>query len=695
MPFSPKLTPMLLYALTIFLSAFLLFQVQPLIAKIILPWFGGSAAVWNTCMLFFQAALLGGYGYAHWIIQKQRTERQIKIHSILLGISILALPIMPGNQWKPNGTENPSIAILLLLLVTIGLPYFLLSTTSPLLQAWYSRQFNGAIPYRLFALSNFASLLALLSYPPLVEPNFTAKTQAYAWSGGYALFVLACIFTAWKSKDAIYHAEADQSAPIPPTVGDQFMWMGLSACASILLLAVTTHLTQDVAAIPFLWLIPLVLYLLTFILAFETSRFYYRPVFLPLAFFALGLVSWMLKPDRAAWLPKAFPDPSDWGLPRLIAAYSLSMFFMALACHGELARLKPHPRYLTSFYFMLSIGGAVGGVFVGLLAPNLFNSYYEFPGGLALTAILLCLAMVRGQEQWIEESKIRMAGLAVVVLCLGAFMMQLGRVVRLELDGYRVVMRNFYGQLRVEEENGIRKLMHGVINHGQQYVDPAKRRIISNYYCAESGVGKLMGARLPGVPQRVGIVGLGTGNLTGYARKGDSYRVYEINPQVIQLANSEFTYLKDAETPIELSLGDARLSLEREPVQNFDVLTIDAFSGDAVPVHLLTKEAFALYWKHMKPNGVLAVHISNKYLELKPVVAGSATSVGKKSLVIEYDETEDPGEVCFGSTWVLVLSAETAATLPNLMKQGQIEQPTAGFRTWTDDFSSMFDILKK
>ena len=668
-----------------------------MIAKIILPWFGGSAAVWNTCMLFFQAALLAGYGYAHWIVQKQRTDRQIRIHSILLGLSVLALPILPGNNWKPSGTENPSIAILVLLLATIGLPYFLLSTTSPLLQAWYTRQFKGAIPYRLFALSNFASLLALLSYPPLVEPNFSAKIQAYGWSVAYAVFVALCIFTAWRSKDAVFESQNDEGYvnATPPSIGDQLMWMGLAACASILLLTVTTHLTQDVAAIPFLWLIPLVLYLLTFILAFETSKFYFRPVFLPLAFLSLGLVSWMLKPDRASWLPSWFIDPSDWGMPRMIAGYSAAMFFMALACHGELARLKPHPRYLTSFYFMLSVGGAVGGTFVGLIAPNLFNAYYEFPGGLALTAILLCLAMVRGEEEWIEQSKLRMAGLAVVVLCLGAFMVQLGRVVRYELVGYRVVMRNFYGQIRTEEENGIRKLMHGVINHGQQYLAPDKRRLITNYYCPESGVGKLMLSRKPGMAQRVGIVGLGTGNLTAYGKKGDSYRVYEINPQVIELANSEFSYLKDAEQPVEIALGDARLSLEREPIQNFDVLTIDAFSGDAVPVHLLTKEAFALYWKHMKPNGVLAVHISNKYLELKPVIAASAESVGKKGLVIDYDESDDPGEVCFGSTWVLVMAKETADGLTNLVRQGEFLKPDPNFRTWTDGFSNMFGILKR
>ena len=687
---------MLFYALTIFLSAFLLFQVQPMIAKFILPWFGGSAAVWGTCMLFFQAALLGGYGYAHWIVQRQKTVKQIKIHSIILGLSLLTLPILPSERWKPTGTENPSIAILILLLVTIGLPYFALSTTSPLLQAWYSRQFQGAIPYRLFALSNFASLLALLSYPPVVEPNSTAKLQAYGWSAGYAAFVIFCIFTAWRSKDIEYTPEAasDDAMAEPPNLGDQMMWMGLSACASILLLTVTTHLTTDVASIPFLWLIPLVLYLLTFILCFETPKFYYRPVFLPLAFLSIGLISWMLKPDRPSWLASSFPDPSDWHMPGLIAGYSLCMFFIAMSCHGELVRLKPHPKYLTSFYFMLSVGGAMGGLFVGLIAPNLFNSFYEFPGGLALSAVLLALAMVRGKEEWFEASKLRMAGLGLTVLCLGGLMVQLGRVVKFELSGYRVVMRNFYGQLRVEEENGIRKLMHGVINHGQQYVDPGLRRVISNYYCTESGVGRLMATRKQGVPQRVGIIGLGTGNLTAYGRKGDLYRVYEINQQVLQLAKTEFTYLKDAEMPLEIAMGDGRLSLEREEPENFDTLTLDAFSGDSVPVHLLTKEAFAVYWRHMKPNGVLAVHISNKYLELKPVVAASAFASGKKALLIEYDETGAEGEVCFGSTWVLVLSAETLQAMPELMRYGTMLEPTAGFRVWTDDFSNMFSILK-
>ncbi len=647
-------------------------------------------------MLFFQAALLGGYGYAHWIIQKQKTGKQIRIHAVILGLSLLVLPILPSDRWKPTGTENPSISILILLLVTIGLPYFALSTTSPLLQAWYSRQFQGAIPYRLFALSNFASLLALLSYPPLVEPNSTAKLQAYGWSVGYGLFVIFCIFTAWKSKDIEYipEAKSEDALAVPPSFGDQLMWMGLSACASILLLTVTTHLTSDVAAIPFLWLIPLVLYLLTFILCFETTRFYYRPVFLTLAFLSIGLTAWMLMPERPSWLPAWFPDPSDWNMPNLIAAYSLSMFFIALSCHGELVRLKPHPKFLTGFYFMLSVGGAVGGLFVGLIAPNLFNSYYEFPGGLALAAILLALAMVRGKEDWFEASKLRMAGLAVIVLCLGGLMVQLGRVVKHELSGYRVVKRNFYGQLRVEEEDGIRKLMHGVINHGQQYVDPAKRRVINNYYCTESGVGRLMATRNPSIPQRVGIIGLGTGNLTAYGRKGDLYRIYEINQQVVDLANTEFTYLKDAEMPIEIAMGDGRLSLEREQPENFDILTLDAFSGDSVPVHLLTKEAFAAYWRHMTPNGVLAVHISNKYLELKPVVAASTAASGKKAFLIDYEESGAEGEVCFGSTWVLVMSEATLKSLPQLQKYGSALEPTAGFRAWTDDFSNMFSILK-
>ncbi len=667
-----------LYAITIFLSAFLLFQVQPIIAKTILPWFGGSSAVWSTCMLFFQAALLAGYLYAHGVIKKLDGRRQAMVHIGLLAVSLALLPIIPNLAWKPAGGENPTWRILGLLATTIGLPYFLLSTTSPLLQAWYSRANSGAIPYRLFALSNFASFLALVSYPPLVEPNLANRTQAIIWSAAYGAFVLVCAAAAWFSRadsDAAVSAEEIDGEPAPG-IQTLLLWIGLAACPSILLLTVTTHLTQDVASIPFLWIIPLVIYLLTFILCFESKRFYWRPVYLVLAVPALAGMAYML-----------WPNAQEITMKQSVGFFLGAFFVIAMVCHGELVRLKPHPKHLTLFYVMLSVGGAIGGVFVGLIAPNLFNAYYEFQIGLGITACLIVTVLMPQ-----DEKKQRIWGTAMLVV-LGGYLAFLGVVQRDLMKGYVTVARNFYGQLRIEQDDDVRKLMHGVINHGTQVMTEEERRKQTTYYCPSSGVGEAILARDEGLPQRIGVIGLGTGTLASYGRAGDFVHIYEINPIVLNLAHSEFTYLKDTPAKVEVTMGDARLSLEREASQGFDVLAVDAFSGDSIPVHLLTREAFRLFFNHMKPHGILAVHISNRYLDLKPVVAAAAAEFGKVSLLYERDETDEEPQ-CFGSTWVLVTDKTLRDTRPRLFEQGFEIFPTAGFRTWTDDYSNLYKILK-
>jgi SAM-dependent methyltransferase len=693
---------MLLYSLTIFLSAFLLFEVQPIIAKMILPWFGGTSAVWSTCMLFFQLVLLLGYLYAHWLHRTFRPRRQAIVHIAVLAVSFAALPILPNPYWKSGAVAQPSLRILALLAVTVGLPYFLLSSTSPLLQAWYARNHKEGLPYRLFALSNFASMLALLSYPLLVEPNLPNRMQAWIWSGVYIAFAAVCALTGWRSANhpaaALDGPAANAAAAGPaPSWPLRFLWLGLAAAASVLLLAVTNHLTQDVAAIPFLWILPLTLYLLTFILCFEAPRLYLRPVFLPLVAIALAFMAFELWPGRndvdIYWVGQL----ARLSLRIVIPAMAASLFVCCMACHGELARLKPHPRYLTGFYVTVSLGGAVGGLFVGLLAPNLFRAYYEFPVGLALCLLMVTLVLARALASY--RGALRLAGTAALVLVLAGYLWCLTAIMRTMVTGYRVVARNFYGLLRVYdsgdprfEEDAARKLVHGVINHGEQMLREEYRRMPVTYFCPQSGIGRVMRA-LEGHPRKIGILGLGCGTLAAYGRPGDTLRIYEINPLVLDIARSEFSYLTDTPAKVEVATGDGRLVLESEPDQQFDLLVMDAFSGDSVPVHLITREAFQMYFRHLKPGGILAVNISNKYLNLEPVMERASNAFGKLGLVYHYEPGEAE-EFCFSCSWTLIMNPATADVHPELLTRTKVLRPQRPFRIWTDDFSNMFSILK-
>ena len=377
------------YAVTIFLSAFLLFQVQPLIAKIILPWFGGSAAVWSAALLFFQLVLLAGYAYAHFVMARLRPKAQFGVHAGLLAVSCALLPILPSPSWKTPEAGDPTLRILLLLAATIGLPYFLLSSTSPLLQAWYVRRTGSRAPYRLFALSNFGSMLALVSFPFLVEPRLASTHQAYAWSAAYVLFAALCGYTAFASRAARDpKIERDTETAAPPSVGSLALWVALAACASTLLVAITNHLSQNVAPIPLLWVLPLTLYLLTFILAFESDRIYRRWLFMPLLVPALGGMAYMI-----------WADSGNLKIKWLIPGFALGLFLCCMVCHGELAQRKPSPRYLTTFYLMVSLGGAMGGIFVALIAPRVFHSYLELQIGLVACALLAIAVLwnVRGR----------------------------------------------------------------------------------------------------------------------------------------------------------------------------------------------------------------------------------------------------------------------------------------------------------
>jgi len=684
---------MLFYALTISLSAFLLFEVQPVIAKIILPWFGGSSAVWSTCMLFFQLVLLLGYAYAHWL-NKLAPRKQAIAHVSLLAVSLAVLPIIPSPAWKHSSIGQPSLTILALLAVTVGLPYFLLSATSPLLQAWYARSHKAGLPYRFFALSNFFSMLALLSYPFLIEPNLASRTQALVWSAAFVVFALLCGLTAWRASAYTVGPSGDATADrnqhvTPPTAAARLLWLGLAASASILLLAVTTHLTQDVAAIPFLWILPLAAYLLSFIVCFESPRLYRRAVFVPLLIASLLFMAYRLWPDHARM-----------NLRLVITLFPLALFVCCMVCHGELARLKPHPRYLTGFYVIVSLGGAVGGLFVGLLAPNVFQAYYEFPIGLALCALVAAIVFARAL--WSAPRIWTHTGISVMVVLLAGYFYFLRVIMFQMVDGYQVVTRNFYGQLRVADDgdpriddDASRRLVHGVINHGQQMLLEEYRRRPVSYFCPQSGIGRGMTA-LEGHPRRIGILGLGCGTLAAYGRLGDTIRIFEINPKVLEIANRNFTYLKDTPAKVEVALGDGRLVLEgesTEPARLFDILVMDAFSGDSVPVHLITKEAFAIYFRHLKPTGILAVNISNSYLALDPVIERAANAFDKVALVYHWTPADDD-ILCFSCSWVLLMDRSTAAAHPELRAQAKVLRQEKPFRIWTDDFSNMFGILK-
>ncbi len=681
---------MLVYAVTIFLSAFLLFQVQPIIAKMILPWFGGSAAVWATCLLFFQVTLLLGYFYSHGVIRRLKPKQQWMLHAALLLACIALLPVLPNPAWKPVNSDLPTLRILGLLAATVGLPYFMLSTTGPLIQAWYVQSHPGSIPYRLFALSNLGSMLALLSYPPLVEPNLTLRQQAWTWSGGFAVFALLCIATGWKSyRRAVEVQAADAGADTPPEAPARLrylLWIALAACPSMLLLALTSHMSMDLAPIPFLWVLPLALYLLSFILCFDAEGWYRRIWFLCALPVALGILAWL-----------GNLSPSDRPDMRLcIALYSIAFFTVCMVCHGELSRLKPHPKFLTGYFLMVSIGGAVGGVFVALVAPYVFNAGYELPIALALCGALPAFVVFL-EPEWPFRRELLgwpAIGAYTLVACLTGY---LGREAVDLVKGSLLVKRNFYGELRVRQYNGMyewdgyRSLVHGAINHGEQYTHPARRREIATYYCESTGLGMVMGERVMGTMQRVGVIGLGTGTVAAYSRFGDLYRFYEINPVVEKVANEDFWYLKNAEGAIDVVLGDARLSMEREPCQDYDTIVVDAFSSDSIPVHLLTREAMVLYFHHLRPEGVLAVHISNRFIDLKPVVERAAASIGKRAMVVETED--DDSNKCFGTTWMLVTGNEAMLLRPRF-KHGFAPKPAPWLRVWTDDYSNIFKVLR-
>ena len=668
----------MLYAITIFLSSFLLFLVQPLIARLILPWFGGTAAVWTTCMLFFQCVLLAGYAYAHATTAKLSPRAQAILHTVLLASAVASLPILPDSSWKPEGGGEPISRILMLLVATVGLPYLLISSTSPLVQAWFSRARPGANPYRLFAVSNFASLLALIGYPLLVEPYLSNGQQVGGWSWMFAAFALLCTSLAWLTSTAASvqtGSNTEAAEALPPARGQIALWLGLSATGSVMLLAVTNHITQNIAAIPLLWLAPLTLYLLTFILCFE-GRGLYRP-----RWWWTFVLVWI---GGMAWL---LVDPDhQFDLYLQLGVFLSGLFVACMFCHGELYRLRPANRYLTAFYLWVSVGGALGGLLVAVVAPMVFKAYHELGIGLAACA-LLAVALYRGLNRAAFAASVAVLAGVTGAVSYEAFKFQ---------DNVRLSVRNFYGVLRVKEygtdgeADHLRRLLHGTIMHGEQHLSGPARLTLTSYYQVTSGIGKAIAAKQAGGPIRIGVIGLGIGTLAGYGRKGDIYRFYEINPAVVTIARSEFGYLGDSQARIEIALGDARLTLEREKPQAFDILAIDAFSSDAIPVHLITKEALGVYFRHMKPDGIVAFHVSNRFLDLGPVVAQIAKAHGAFAVNV-YEKGEEEKTQ---SDWVLVSRTQQSLEAADIkaVSEAVAEQPT--WRLWTDDYNNLVQVLK-
>jgi len=764
------------YAFTIFVGAFLLFQVEPMLAKYILPWFGGTPAVWTTCLLFFQVLLLAGYAYAHLIGTKLPPRRQMIAHLALIALCILTMgllaivwksALLPGSSWKPAHADFPVPRILLVLSVSIGLPYFVLSATAPLLQSWFVRTYEGTSPYRLYALSNLGSLLALLSYPFVVEPSLSLKAQANMWSGLYLFFAAGMVLCAMPLRDARPLAapvEAD-GAIENPSRSTYVLWIALAACASLLLYGATNQMTQDIAPIPFLWVLPLALYLLSFVICFDGERWYRRGVFHPLfaiAVFCTFLVAVYI--DRiAASVGHRILSTVTVNVLLQVGNASLLLFAGCMVCHGELVRLKPGARNLTAFYLMVSAGGALGGIFAVAIAPLIFRGFWEYRLSVWSCAVLMTIVLTRDRTSWIylrkpifallifapalalplllgivEHTRIYaalafVAGALAVTFALWRNTPRLlarpGRLAQLSLltsisvlgviyietvsialHDTLLMTRNFYGVFRVEADEArdhswhAYRLVNGRITHGEQFLsqtDPRLRYYPTTYYNPNSGIGLVLmnhPRRADGASLRIGVVGLGTGTIAAWGRPGDNIRFYEINPAIIKIVtdpNGYFSFLRDSSAKVVVVPGDARLSMEREVQsgnpQQFDVLAIDAFNGDAIPTHLLTREAMQIYLSELSPDGVIAIHVSNRFLDLTPVVAehGRAFNLRYGWVHVSSDNPFD-----WPSDWVLLSRNDRVLSQPEIAAHLDSLDAARRVRPWTDDYSNLFQLLR-
>ena len=689
---------MLLPGFTILVSAFLFFQLQPLIGKHILPWFGGGPAIWTTCLLFFQVALLVGYGYAHIIGSRLPTRIASGLHASLLCLSVLALPIEPSPLWKFTSTDSPSVTIFVLLATTIGLPCFLLATTTPLVQKWHSMWFPKRSTYRLYALSNVGSLLALLSYPLIFEPLLSLQNQTLGWSAGYIFFVCLGIWSCLRTSSIQSKLETEASTetnepvsrPQPLTI---FLWIAFSATAAALLLATTNQMCQGIAVVPFLWIAPLTIYLLTFIICFDREDAYRRTIFGVL----LGLTSLMAIGILAAGLR----IDAEYH----IIVYGVALFVCCMCCNGELVRIKPHTKHLTFFYLCIAVGGVLGGVAVAVVAPLLLTDFSEYPFLIAVCGILILFQWCRLRIWTFDSYRLHwiigsMAGVGLSVVSAIILLGSINDTVSI------LTSRNFHGVLRLTKEGAgddeTLRLSNGQVLHGAQFTSTERQSWPTTYYGPKSAVGlalslhpKRRDSRNSAL--RIGVIGLGVGTIATHATASDYLRFYEINPAVIDVAMDHFTYLRQTSAEIDIVRGDARIQMEAELIRNepqdFDILVVDAFTSDAIPIHLLTAECASIYWKHLRHDGLLLFHISNQSLDLAPVIRGLADLRDATALTIL-----DAGDYTYGisaSTWVVLtvnsdfVMDERIVRTATAANGNQISLPV-----WTDSFASLWQVLR-
>ena len=676
------------FAASTLLGAFLVFQVQPVISKCVLPWFGGTPAVWTTCMLFFQLLLFGGYLYAHCLRTFFRPAAQAIIHLTLLSAAVLLLPIQPSDAWKPTGSEAPTTYLLWMLLAHVGLPYFVLSSTGPLVQAWLSYQDSSDRVYRLYALSNAGSLAALLSYPFLVEPVLSVSQQSTTWSLMLCAFLLVIGMVAIKlfrvNKQTPIADDSTTESTEPDVVVNwktRAAWIGFPAMASTMLLVITNHVCQDVAVVPFLWVLPLSLYLLSFIICFDSPQ-WYRPkltaVITVVAVFAIEMKDLI---------------PMQMQLISLVISFMVFLLGICLMCHGEVARLKPPARLLTQYYTMLSAGGAIGGLIVAVVCPMLFSSFVELPVSLILAKglIFVLFVGVKGWKaptyDWNRAYRLRYFAAALVALPMIGVINGPG-------DETVASERNFFGMLRVlKDEDGLH-LVHGRTIHGMQRTGENANQP-TTYYSPPSGVGRaiqLLQDRQDSL--EIGVVGLGCGVLTTYGRSNDHFDLIEINPAVVEIASEHFTFMRDSKAKLTHHLGDGRLVLERMTDSKFDLLVLDAFSSDAIPVHLLTYEAIELFRSRLAEDGVLAIHVSNNHLDLAPLVHRMCQTAGLTTRTIRSEE--DAALCTTTSIWILVAEPDNqiwdAESLADGKSLSESELAEAPF--WTDQHHNLFSVLQ-
>jgi len=725
---------LLLFGATMFIGAGLLFWIQPMFAKMVLPLLGGSPAVWNTAMVFFQAALLAGYAYAHLLSRRFQPRTQLLIHLVMLVGAFLFLPISVAQGWIPDAETIPVLWLLGLLAVSIGLPFLAVSATAPLMQRWFSRTGHphAADPYFLYGASNLGSILGLLGFPLILAPLLSVREQSLAWTGGFVVLAVLIAVSGWLTarRGAMTDTSDEIAAPAPtrPNWRSRIAWIVYSAVPSALLLGVTGHISTDIAAAPLLWVIPLALYLLTFVIVF--ARRPVVPHWLALRAF----------PFAAVLLASFFIWPAP---TALILPLHLSVFFaVALMCHGELARRRPPVSHLTEYYLVISLGGLIGGTFTAVIAPLVFNGVYEYPLAIVVAcallppaksaffkrsdfvfALILVGAMfgLNALITWLVPDQVLM--FTAIFTCLLAvmafgrkarpvgFALAVGAVIASSVsvsvpNDTLARERSFFGVYRVAEKaNGeLRVLIHGTTQHGGQRIAADGEIQPISYYAPDGPVAEIIGAVQDTMaPPSIGIVGLGAGALACYRRPGESWRFYEIDPLVVRLATDGryFDLMPRCAPDAPIIVGDARLTLAHEVDTRFDLLVIDAFSSDAIPMHLMTREAIALFASRLHDGGALVLHISNRYLDLRPIVSalvadqGMVARVGLKSESSAVDgDGATSAIVSSASLWVAI--ARTAADLDRLSLSGRwtpLEEATDR-RVWTDDYSNILEAIR-